>query len=185
MITRPGGTSRRSSGRRGRAGPCRWDPQSGPSTDELRQVEQAKAAQAVLEEAEWDLDSFIGLGRVKAHIKELKNVQVYDRSMAARGEGVGHRNALHMTLIGPPGTAKTSIARVMGKMYFGLGILQSPEFIEVSRKDLIGGVIGETEAKTGAILDDARGRVLFVDEAPSCTRPTTIATSAGSPSTSS
>jgi hypothetical protein len=54
----------------------------------------------------------------------------------------------------------------MGKMYFGLGILRSPEFIEVSRKDLVGGVIGETEAKTGAILDRARGRVLFVDEAP-------------------
>jgi len=144
----------------------RWDPKSGPSTDELRQVEQAKAAQAVLEEAELDLQSFIGLGRVKAHINKLKYVQVYDRAMAARGEGVGQRNALHMTLIGPPGTAKTSIARVMGKMYFGLGILTSPEFIEVSRKDLVGGVIGETEAKTGAFLDRARGRVLFVDEAP-------------------
>lgn len=144
----------------------RWDPKSGPSTDELREVEQAKAAQAVLEEAEHDLQSFIGLGRVKAHINKLKYVQVYDRAMAARGEGVGQRNALHMTLVGPPGTAKTSIARVMGKMYFGLGILRSPEFIEVSRKDLVGGVIGETEAKTGAILDRARGRVLFVDEAP-------------------
>ena len=144
----------------------RWDPQSGPSTDELRQAEQAKAAQAVLEEAEHDLESFIGLGTVKAHINKLKYVQVYDRAMAARGEGIGQRNALHMTLIGPPGTAKTSIARVMGKMYFGLGILTSPEFIEVSRKDLVGGVIGETEAKTGAFLDRARGAVLFVDEAP-------------------
>ena len=144
----------------------RWDPQSGPSTEELRQAEQAQAAAAVLEEAERDLQSFIGLGGVKAHINKLKNVQIYDRAMAARGEGVGQRNALHMTLVGPPGTAKTSIARVMGKMYFGLGILTSPEFIEVSRKDLVGGVIGETEAKTGAILDRARGRVLFVDEAP-------------------
>ncbi|HEX7825463.1 MAG TPA: AAA family ATPase [Mycobacterium sp.] len=144
----------------------RWDPKSGPSTDELREVEQAKAAQAVLEEADQDLQSFIGLGRVKDHINKLKYVQVYDRAMAARGEGVGQRNALHMTLIGPPGTAKTSIARVMGKMYFGLGILKSPDFIEVSRKDLVGGVIGETEAKTGAYLDRARGHTLFVDEAP-------------------
>lgn len=70
-------------------------------------------------------------------------------------------------------------------MYFGLGILTSPEFIEVSRKDLVGGVIGETEAKTGAFLDRARGRVLFVDEAPNCTRPTTSATSVESRSTSS
>lgn len=144
----------------------RWDPQSGPSTEELRQAEQAQAAATVLEEAERDLQSFIGLGGVKAHVNKLKNVQIYDRAMAARGEGVGQRNALHLTLVGPPGTAKTSIARVMGKMYFGLGILTSPEFIEVSRKDLVGGVIGETEAKTGATLDRARGRILFVDEAP-------------------
>lgn len=143
----------------------RWDPQSGPTTEELRQAEQAQAAEAVLEEAERDLESFIGLGKVKAHVKKLKNVQIYDRAMAARGEGVGQRNALHMTLVGPPGTAKTSIARVMGKMYFGLGILDSPECIEVSRKDLVGGVIGDTEAKTGAMLTSARGKVLFVDEA--------------------
>lgn len=144
----------------------RWDPQSGPSTDELREAEQAKESQAVLEEAERELQSFIGLGGVKAHINKLKSVQVYDRAMAARGEQIGQQNALHMTLIGPPGTAKTSIARVMGKMYFGLGILKSPKFIEVSRKDLVGGVIGETEAKTGAYLDQARGCTLFVDEAP-------------------
>ncbi|MBU8841264.1 AAA family ATPase [Mycolicibacterium goodii] len=144
----------------------RWDPQSGPSTEELRQAEHAQAAATVLEKAERDLQSFIGLAGVKAHVNKLKNVQIYDRAMAARGEGVGQRNSLHMTLVGPPGTAKTSIARVMGEMYFGLGILDSPDFIEVSRKDLVGGVIGETEAKTGAFLDRARGRVLFIDEAP-------------------
>ncbi|NTY62548.1 AAA family ATPase [Mycolicibacterium sphagni] len=144
----------------------RWDPQSGPTPDELREAEQAKAAQSVLEESERDLQAFIGLGTVKAHINKLKQGLVYDRAMAARGEAVGQRNALHMTLVGPPGTAKTSIARVMGKMYFGLGILKSPKFIEVSRKDLVGSVIGDTEAKTGAVLEKARDRVLFVDEAP-------------------
>ena len=149
----------------------RWDPASGPSTDELRHVEQAKAAKAVLEEADRDLESFIGLRGVKAHVNELKYVQIYDRAMAARGVDIGQRNALHMTLIGPPGTAKTSIARIICKMYFGLGILKSPEFIEVSRKSLVGEHIGETESKTGAILDSARGRALFVDEAPELYKP--------------
>ena len=51
-------------------------------------------------------------------------------------------------------------------MYFGLGILESPEFIEVSRKDLVGAHIGDTEAKTSMVLESARGRALFVDEAP-------------------
>jgi type VII secretion ATPase EccA len=149
----------------------RWDPASGPSTDELRHVKQAKAAQAVLEEADRELDSFIGLRGIKAHVNELKYVQVYDRAMAARGVDIGQRNALHMTLIGPPGTAKTSIARIICKMYFGLDILKSPEFIEVSRKSLVGEHIGETEAKTGAILERARGRALLVDEAPELYKP--------------
>jgi SpoVK/Ycf46/Vps4 family AAA+-type ATPase len=59
----------------------------------------------------------------------------------------------------------------MCKMYFGLGILQSPEFIEVSREQLIGEHIGETEAKTRALLERARGRALFVDEAPTLYKP--------------
>ena len=149
----------------------RWDPASGPSTDELRHVKQAKAAQAVLEEADRDLESYIGLGGVKAHVNELKYVQIYDRAMAARGVDIGQRNALHMTMIGPPGTAKTSIARIICMMYFGLGILKSPEFIEVSREHLVGAVIGDTEIKTRTILDSARGRALFVDEAPTLYKP--------------
>lgn len=149
----------------------RWDPQSGPTTEELRQAEQAQAAEAVLEEVDRELESFIGLGSVKGHIQKLKSVQIYDRAMAARGEAIGQRNALHMTFIGPPGTAKTSIARLIGKMYFGLGILRSPKSIEVSRKDLVGAHIGETEAHTVAILDKAKGQVLFVDEAPELYKP--------------
>jgi type VII secretion ATPase EccA len=143
-----------------------WDPASEPSTDDLQREEQTKAAERVLGEADRELESFIGLHAVKAHINELKYVQVYDRAMAARGVDVGQRNALHMTLIGPPGTAKSSIARIMCKMYFGLGILQSPDFIEVSRKELVGSVIGETEKLTAEFLKKARGRALFVDEAP-------------------
>ena len=56
-------------------------------------------------------------------------------------------------------------------MYFGLGILKSPEFIEVSREHLVGAVIGDTEKKTRTILDSARGRALFVDEAPTLYKP--------------
>lgn len=149
----------------------RWDPTSGPSTDDLRQAEQTEAARQVLEKAEQELQEFIGLSSIKAHVNELKYVQVYDRALAARGLDIGQRNALHMSLVGPPGTAKTSIARIICKMYFGLGILKSPEFIEASRKSLVGEHIGETEAKTGPILESARGRALFIDEAPELHKP--------------
>ena len=151
----------------------RWNPESGPTTTEIAKAHKQQEAQDVLHEAEQELAAFIGLHRVKAHVIELKNVQHYDQIMAQRGlaEDDGEASSLHMALVGPPGTAKTSIARIMCKMYFGLGILQSPEFIEVSREQLVGEHIGETEAKTRALLESARGRALFVDEAPTLYKP--------------
>jgi len=144
----------------------RWDPESGPSVADLRKAQQRRQAGKVLERAERELEEFIGLRRVKEHVLELKNVKVYDMKMAERGLQIGERDTLHMTLVGPPGSAKTSIARLICEMYFGLGLLESPEFIEVSRKDLVGAHIGDTEAKTSMVLESARGRALFVDEAP-------------------
>ncbi len=144
----------------------RWDPESGPSVADLRKAARRQEAGKVLERAERELEEFIGLRRVKEHVMELKNVKVYDMKMAERGLQIGERDTLHMTLVGPPGSAKTSIARLICEMYFGLGLLESPEFIEVSRKDLVGAHIGDTEAKTSVVLESARGRALFVDEAP-------------------
>nr|VTP03856.1 ESX-1 secretion system protein EccA1 [Mycobacterium riyadhense] len=149
----------------------RWDPNSGPSSAELRQAQQRQAAQHVLDRAQHELDEFVGLQRVKEHVNELKYAKIYDQKMAERGVQIGQRETLHMTLVGPPGTAKTSIARLICEMYFGLGILESPEFIEVSREQLVGAVIGETEAKTSAVLESARGRALFIDEAPELYKP--------------
>ena len=148
-----------------------WDPKSGPSTAELRQARQHEDAMNVLDKAQRELDQFIGLRRVKEHVNELKFAKIYDQKMAERGVQIGQRETLHMTLVGPPGTAKTSIARLICEMYFGLGILESPQFIEVSREHLVGAVIGETEAKTAAVLDSARGRALLIDEAPDLYNP--------------
>lgn len=149
----------------------RWDAESGPTAAQLRQEQDRTAAQDVLKEAHDELMGFVGLSRVKDHVTKLKNEQRYDHVMAQRGIDVDQDGSLHMLLVGPPGTAKTSIARIMCKMYYGLGILDSPEFIEVSREDLCGSHIGETEVKTKAILEKARGRALFIDEAPTLYQP--------------
>jgi SpoVK/Ycf46/Vps4 family AAA+-type ATPase len=110
---------------------------------------------------------FIGLAGAKVHIDEMyNNVWFYELKMAQRSTPVGSSDSLHLTLTGAPGTTKTSIDRLLCKMYFGLGLLNSPEFIEVSKADLVGQHIGDTEAKTKAILDRARGRALFIDESP-------------------
>ena len=81
-----------------------------------------------------------------------------------RGLEVAQRTH-HLVFTGPPGTGKTTIARVVAKIYCGLGLLKKENIKEVHRADLIGQHIGETEAKTNAIIDSALDGVLFLDEA--------------------
>jgi ESX secretion system protein EccA len=145
----------------------RWNPDSGPSQADLKRKQHQQAAERILAEAETDLMNLVGLRNVKSHVLELRNIQRYDQILAQRGIDTSDgQGSLHMILVGPPGTAKTSIARIMCRMYFGLGILDDPGFIEVKRQDLVGAHIGATEEKTSKILNDALGRALFIDEAP-------------------
>ena len=81
-----------------------------------------------------------------------------------RGLTVAQRTN-HLVFAGPPGTGKTTIARVVAKIYCGLGLFKKETVREVHRADLIGQHIGETEAKTNAVIDSALDGVLFLDEA--------------------
>lgn len=145
----------------------KWDPKSGPSQADIEQARNQQAAEKVLAEADEELKQLVGLTSVKSHVIELKNVQRYDQIMAQRSGGLVGKaeGSLHVVLVGAPGTAKTSIARILGKMYYGLGLLSSSRFEEVKRPHLVGKHIGDTEDKTTRILNDITGGVLFIDEA--------------------
>jgi len=141
-----------------------WDPATEPSADDFVDPAAHERKAALLAEAERQLAEFIGLDEVKNQVSRLKSSVAMELVRKQRGLAVAQR-AHHLVFAGPPGTGKTTIARVVAKIYCGLGLLKRENIREVHRADLIGQHIGETEAKTNAIIDSALDGVLFLDEA--------------------
>ncbi|OBA76420.1 type VII secretion AAA-ATPase EccA [Mycobacterium sp. 1554424.7] len=141
-----------------------WDPDTEPSPGDFVDPGAQERKHLLLAEAERELDEFIGLEQVKDQVARLKSAVAMELVRKARGLEVAQRTH-HLVFTGPPGTGKTTIARVIAKIYCGLGLLKKENIREVHRADLIGQHIGETEAKTNAVIDSALDGVLFLDEA--------------------
>jgi type VII secretion ATPase EccA len=141
-----------------------WDPETEPSAEDFVDPSAHERKGVLLHEAERQLAEFIGLDEVKNQVSRLKSSVAMELVRKQRGLAVAQR-AHHLVFAGPPGTGKTTIARVVAKIYCGLGLLKRENIREVHRADLIGQHIGETEAKTNAIIDSALDGVLFLDEA--------------------
>ncbi|WP_099250583.1 type VII secretion AAA-ATPase EccA [Mycobacterium sp. shizuoka-1] len=141
-----------------------WDVDTEPTADDFVDPEARERKAALLEEAERELAEFIGLDEVKDQVSRLKSSVAMALRREQRGLAVAQRTH-HLVFAGPPGTGKTTIARVVAKIYCGLGLLKRENVREVHRADMIGQHIGETEAKTNAIIDSALDGVLFLDEA--------------------
>src|SRR5271166_719315 len=141
-----------------------WDPDTEPSPGDFVDPGAQERKHVLLAEAERELDEFIGLEKVKDQVARLKSAVAMELVRKQRGLEVAQRTH-HLVFTGPPGTGKTTIARVIAKIYCGLGLLKKENIREVHRADMIGQHIGETEAKTNAIIDSALDGVLFLDEA--------------------
>ena len=141
-----------------------WDPETEPTETDFVDPGAKERKAHLLVEAEAELAEFIGLDEVKYQVARLKSSVAMAIRRQERGLTVANRTN-HLVFAGPPGTGKTTIARVVAKIYCGLGILKKETVREVHRADLIGQHIGETEAKTNGIIDSALDGVLFLDEA--------------------
>ena len=123
------------------------------------------ATGSAFEESMRELNAMIGLDSVKQGIMTMANQTRLSLERRRRGLKVNGNLVFHSIFTGNPGTGKTTVARQLGKLYHALGLLSKGEVIAVDRTRLVGQYIGQTEENMKVILEEAKGNVLFVDEA--------------------
>ena len=117
-----------------------------------------------LEDLQKQLDSMIGLGGVKSQVHSLINELKIDAIRKSKGFKVSNTSK-HLVFKGNPGTGKTTIARLLSKIYKELGVLEKGQLVEVDRSEIVAGYVDQTALKTKEKIDEAMGGILFIDEA--------------------
>lgn len=119
---------------------------------------------ALLAEALAELERMVGLEPVKRQVRALSAQLNMARLRAEQGLPVQPPKR-HFVFSGPSGTGKTTVARILGRVFYALGLLGGDHLVEAQRSDLVGEFLGQTAVKANELIDSALGGVLFVDEA--------------------
>ena len=147
----PKAPAARDGGNGGTAASTGNDETNAPAVEEVKPKEKIEDLQA-------ELDGYIGLAAIKREVKNLINmVTVYQ---LRKDNGLPTTDlSLHMVFSGNPGTGKTTVARIMARVYHSLGILSKGQLVEVDRCGLVAGDVGQTALKTQKVIEKAMGGV--------------------------
>ncbi len=134
-----------------------------PDKEETPEEETSEPEESV-EDLLAELDELVGMDQIKKDVRSLINL-IKVRKLRQENGLAAPDLSLHMVFTGNPGTGKTTVARLLSRLYKAIGVLEKGTLVEVDRSALVAGYVGQTALKTKEALDKALGGILFIDEA--------------------